>query len=79
MTIEKVWFDNQVVYLKLDTGHIIGNPIDWFPRLSNATEQQRNNYELGPCKESVHWEELDEDLSLESFFDFKRELQYMKL
>ena len=79
MKIVKVWFDNDNIYLQTNTGHIIGNPIAWFKRLKNATTLQRENFELGPFGESIHWEEIDEDLSLESFFDFKRELDYAKI
>ncbi len=79
MKIEKVWFDEQNIYVVTDSGHTIGNPLKWYERLARATVEQRNKYEIGPFAESVHWEEIDEDLSLESFFDFKRELHYAKI
>ncbi len=79
MKITKVWFDEDNIYVVTDSGHTIGNPLQWFARLAKATPQQRNNYELGPFAESVHWEEINEDLSLESFFDFKRELHYANI
>ena len=78
MKIEKVWFDNDN-NIVTDTGHTIGNPLQWYQRLANATSEQRNNYEIGPFAESIHWADIDEDLSLESFFDFKRELHYAKI
>jgi len=53
---------------------VIGNPISWYDRLAKATLEQRNNFRIGAFGESLHWEELDEELSLESLFDFKREL-----
>lgn len=71
MKIEKVWFDEENIYIKTDIGHIIGNPLIWFPRLANATPLQREKLEISPF--GVHWEDLDEDLSLEGFFEFKRE------
>lgn len=79
MKISKVWFDETNLYIVLTSGHTIGNPLDWFARLKNATSEQRNRYEIGSLGDSIHWEELDEDLSLESFFDFKRELNYAKI
>ncbi len=79
MKITKVWFDDSNIYIVTDSGHTIGNPLEWFKRLAAATPQQRNNYELGPFAESIHWPEIDEDLSLESFFDFKRELHYANI
>ena len=79
MHIEKLWFDTENIYIVTDTGHTIGNPLHWYTRLANATNEQRSNYEIGPFAESIHWPDLDEDLSLESFFDFKRELHYAKI
>jgi hypothetical protein len=79
MKILKVWFDQEYMYVQINTGHIIGNPLSWFERLQNATAEQRSKYELGPFGESLHWEEIDEDLSLESLFDFERKLNYAKI
>ncbi len=74
-----MWFDSENMYVQIDSGHVIGNPISWYSRLSNATPEQRNNFIVGSFGESLHWEELNEDLSLESLFDFKRELNYAKI
>ncbi|WAC09553.1 DUF2442 domain-containing protein [Dyadobacter pollutisoli] len=79
MKIEKIWFDESNIYIVTDSGHTIGNPLKWFTRLHNASAKQRENYEIGPTGSSIHWEEIDEDLSLESFFDFNRELHYAKI
>jgi hypothetical protein len=79
MKIEKVWFDDSNIYVVIDSGHTIGNPLEWFTRLKNASIAQRESFEIGPEGHSLHWEEIDEDLSLESLFDFKRELHYAKI
>ncbi|KAA0994088.1 DUF2442 domain-containing protein [Dyadobacter sp. UC 10] len=79
MKIVKVWFDENNIYVVTDSGHTIGNPINWFARLNGASQPHRENYEIGPAGDSIHWEDLDEDLSLESFFDFNRELHYAKI
>ena len=79
MKIDKVWFDERNIYLVTDSGHTIGNPLQWYQRLFNASKEQRNNYEIAPFAESIHWPDIDEGLSLESFFDFKRELHYAKI
>ncbi len=46
-------------------------PLKWFPRLENASEQQRESFELSPF--GIHWEEIDEYLSFEGFFTFRKE------
>jgi len=48
--------------VELSDGRIIGVPLAWFPRLQDATQEQLENYELSPC--GLHWEELDEDISV---------------
>lgn len=79
MKILKVWFDDENMYVQINTGHIIGNPLIWFERLQNAAPAERANYEIGPFGESLHWEDIDEDISLGSLFDFKRALDYIKI
>ena len=37
----------------------------YYQRLKNATDKQRNDYELGYF--GIHWKEIDEDISYESF------------
>ena len=79
MEITKVWFDNDNMYVKLNTGHTIGNPLEWFPRLQKATPEQRNKFVIGKFADDLSWEEIDEEISLESLFDFKRELNYANI
>lgn len=69
MKIEKVWFDEDYIFIKTDTGHIVGNPVKWFPYLSKATTEQRQNFTFNDF--SIRWEDIDEDLSLEGFFRYK--------
>ena len=71
MKIEKVWFDEDYIFIKTDVGHISGNPLSWFPVLKNATTQQRNNFEIG--HHGIHWPDLNEDLEMNGFFEYKRD------
>ena len=71
MEIEKIWFDPEYIYLKTKEGIEKSMPLKWFPRLMNASQNQRENFELSPF--GIHWEELDEDLSFEGFFKFQKE------
>ncbi len=48
----------------LTDGRIICVPIIWFPLLYEATPEQREKYEIGGGGVSLHWPELDEDLSV---------------
>jgi hypothetical protein len=61
----KVWFDDDNIWLGLEDGRQVSAPLAFYPRLLNATKEQRANYEfIGPGI-GIHWEDLDEDLSVE--------------
>jgi hypothetical protein len=45
-------------------GRVLGVPLVWFPVLRAATPAQRMQYEIGGGGISLHWPELDEDLSI---------------
>ena len=72
MIIEKVWFDSDYLFIKTDVGHIIGNPLNWFPVLLNATNEQRNNFEITHF--GIYWPDLNENLGMNGFFEYKREV-----
>ena len=61
---ESVAFDDDMMHLSLTDGRIISVPIIWFPVLYEATPEQRAEYEIGGGGVSLHWAELDEDLSV---------------
>jgi hypothetical protein len=73
MKIKDVFFDRENLFFKLEDGTIVGNPISWYVRLERATPEQRTNFEISPF--GVHWEELDEDISLEGMI---RSVAYAK-
>ena len=61
----KVWFDDDNIWLALEDGRQVSAPLAFYPRLLNATREQRENYELIGPGIGIHWEDLDEDLSIE--------------
>lgn len=50
--------------VNLADGRTISAPLVWFPRLSKATPEQLNVWELLGDGEGIHWPEVDEDLSV---------------
>ncbi|NBB64126.1 DUF2442 domain-containing protein [Pseudomonas sp. ODNR1LW] len=60
---ERVWFDEQRLFVDLSDGRQLGVPLAWFPRLLNATAEQRAAVWLSPA--GLHWDEIDEDISVE--------------
>jgi Protein of unknown function (DUF2442) len=57
-----VRFDEHAMWVDLSDGRTIGVPLAWFPRLLDATPAERERVELS-CL-SLHWEALDEDISV---------------
>ncbi|KLL03534.1 MAG: hypothetical protein MRECE_14c014 [Mycoplasmataceae bacterium CE_OT135] len=53
----------------LSDGRIISIPKAWFKRLREATEKQLNDFEITPSGYGIHWEELDEDISVKAFVE----------
>ena len=49
----------------LSDGRSISVPIAWFPRLLYSTAQERNNWRLIGKGQGIHWEDIDEDISVE--------------
>ena len=50
--------------VELADGREIVAPLEWFPRLRDATAAQRANWRPIGGGVGIHWPELDEDLSV---------------
>ena len=61
----KVWFSEDMLYVLLADGREIGTPLVWFPKLLNAGSEDRNSWRLLGNGIGIHWDTLDEDLSIE--------------
>ena len=59
-----VSFDEEMMHVFLTDGRVISVPIIWFPLLHKAVPKQREQYEIGGGGISLHWSEIDEDLSV---------------
>lgn len=58
-----VRFDEASLIVDLMDGRSISVPLAWYPRLLNATPEQRAKWEKAGAGYGVHWREIDEDLS----------------
>ena len=63
MAVE-VWFDFDMMHVRLLDGREISVPVEWFPKLRNASEQQRKKWRLIGKGVGIHWEDIDEDISV---------------
>ncbi|HHJ20385.1 MAG TPA: DUF2442 domain-containing protein [Gammaproteobacteria bacterium] len=51
--------------VELSDGRTISVPIEWYPRLVHGTPGERSNWRLIGRGQGIHWEDLDEDISVE--------------
>ncbi len=56
--------DADFLRVTLADGREIAVPLVWFPRLLDATPEQRGNWRLIGRGQGIHWPDLDEDLSV---------------
>lgn len=60
----RVCFDAETMHVFLADGRVVSVPLEWFPKLRDATPRQRRSWRLIGGGVGLHWEDLDEDLSV---------------
>jgi hypothetical protein len=63
--IQDIRVTDDTITAHLTDGRTISVPLVWSWRLSEATPEQRANYEIIGDGEGVHWPDVDEDISAE--------------
>lgn len=61
-----VTFTKDALHVTLADGRCVSAPLEWFPRLVRATAKQRRNWRLIGGGVGIHWEDVDEDISVRS-------------
>ncbi len=61
-----VYVSEDTLSVELSDGRSISVPIDWYPRLTHATDQERSNWRIIGKGHGIHWEDLDEDISVKN-------------
>ena len=62
---DKLSFDDEKMWVHLVDGRVLGIPLSFYPRLHEASVAQRAAYSLSGDGQGLHWEALDEDISVE--------------
>ena len=52
--------------ITLADGRELAAPLEWFPRLRDATSEQRGHWRLIGGGEGIHWPDIDEDIAVET-------------
>lgn len=51
--------------VELEDGRTLSVPLAWYPRLVHGSPDERNNWRVIGGGLGIHWEDLDEDISIE--------------
>ena len=65
MKIKEIWFDADYIYGRDEEGKEYKQSLLWYPKLRTASAEERSQYTIGLG--GLHWRDLDEDISFESF------------
>jgi hypothetical protein len=65
MKIKKIWFDGDYIYGMDERNNTYRQSLLWYSKLRNASAEERKRYTFSTI--GIHWRELDEDVSFESF------------
>ena len=60
----RIHFDEDTMWVNLADGRQLGVPLAYFPRLLRATPVQREEHIISGGGTGLHWDELDEDISV---------------
>lgn len=61
---QQVEFDEDQMIVSLADGRVLAVPLEWFPRLLHASEDQRRAVRISRHGQGLHWDQIDEDLTI---------------
>jgi len=62
---ERVTVTDDTLTVECGDGRTLSVPLAWFPRLLHATRKERSNWRLIGKGQGIHWQDVDEDISVE--------------
>jgi hypothetical protein len=65
VTVADVRFSQYALTIELSDGRTVSVPLSRHPRLDHASSTERANWRLIGKGQGIHWEDIDEDISVE--------------
>ena len=72
---QEVTFENECLSVHLQDGRTISVPFAWYPRLLHGTPEERNHWRLIGKGQGIHWEDLDEDISVIGLLEGRKSME----
>ncbi len=73
--IQRLSIDETSLEADLSDGRTMSVPLAWFPRLVHATREEKANWRLIGGGEGIHWEDIDEDISVQGLLAGRRSME----
>ena len=64
--VQNVIVSENTLTFELEDGRTVAAPLGWYPRLAHASSEERVRWRLIGAGMGIHWEDLDEDISVEA-------------
>jgi hypothetical protein len=64
--IQQVTVTDDTLSMDLSDGRTISVPLAWYPRLLHGSIEERNDYRFIAGDRGIHWNRLDEDISIKN-------------
>jgi hypothetical protein len=64
--VDDVKVTSDSLTVNLSDGRTISAPLAWYPRLMHGTPEERRNWRVIGKGYGIHWDDLDEDISVEN-------------
>ena len=71
----QVQVTKEALVVDLFDGRSVSVPLVWYPRLVHASAEERKQFRLIGSGEGIHWDLLDEDISVEGIVAGRRSLE----
>lgn len=69
---QQVSVSDEALTVELEDGRTLSAPLGWYPRLAHATAAERQRWRLIGQGTGIHWDDIDEDISVEGLLLGKR-------
>lgn len=69
---QHVSVSEEALTVELEDGRTLSAPLCWYPRLAHAKPEERSRWRLIGQGAGIHWDDIDEDISIEGLLLGKR-------
>jgi hypothetical protein len=66
LAIQQLTITDDTLSVDLSDGRTISVPLAWYPRLLHGSTEERNDYRFIASGSGIHWNQLDEDISVKN-------------